>query len=150
MDFETVQLSEKTVAGFSVRTNNSSPDMQKDIGGLWQRFFTQEGFFALKNKVNEKAMGIYTDYENDEKGSYTVMTACEVTGADVPKQFEVRTIPSGKYAKFVVRGNMVTAVADFWQQLWGMKLERSFICDFEEYQNADPDNCEIHIYIGLK
>ena len=22
--------------------------------------------------------------------------------------------------------------------------------DFEEYQNADPENCEIHIYIGIK
>ena len=150
MDFETVQLNEKTVAGFSVRTSNASPDMQKDIGGLWQRFFTPEGFFALGNKVNQKALGIYTDYENGEKGSYTVMTACEVTDTNVPPQFEVHTIPRGKYAKFVVKGNMVTAVADFWQQLWAMELERSFVCDFEEYQSADPDNCEIHIYISIR
>ena len=45
---------------------------------------------------------------------------------------------------------MVTAVNDFWQQLWGMNLNRSFVCDFEEYQNADPENAEIHIYIGIK
>ncbi|MBQ2581760.1 MAG: effector binding domain-containing protein, partial [Ruminococcus sp.] len=99
---------------------------------------------------NEKALGIYTDYENDEKADYTLMTACEVTDANVPGQYEVRTIPAGKYAKFVVKGNMVTAVGEFWQKLWKMELDRSFVCDFEEYQNADPDNCEIHIYIGLK
>lgn len=45
---------------------------------------------------------------------------------------------------------MITAVAQFWQELWKMDLPRSFVCDFEEYQNADPENAEIHIYIGLK
>ena len=150
MEYEIIEMAEKTVAGFSVRTNNSSPTMQSDIGGLWQRFFTPEGFFGLTNKVNEKALGIYTDYENDEKGDYTVMTACEVADGNVGQQYEVRTIPAGKYAKFVVKGNMVTAVGEFWQKLWTMELDRSFVCDYEEYQNADPDNCEIHIYIGLK
>ena len=44
---------------------------------------------------------------------------------------------------------MQKAVAEFWQELWKMKLDRSFICDFEEYQNGGIDDCEIHIYIGL-
>ncbi len=150
MNYETIELAEKTAAGFCVRTNNSSPDMQKDIAGLWQRFFAPDGFFGLTNKVGEKALGIYTDYQDNENGDYTVMTACEVSDENVGKQYEIRKIPAGKYAKFIVRGNMVTAVGEFWQQLWKMDLDRSFVCDFEEYQNADPDNCEIHIYIGLK
>lgn len=45
---------------------------------------------------------------------------------------------------------MITAVSEFWQKLWNLNLDRSFICDFEEYQNADLENAEIHIYIGLK
>jgi len=45
---------------------------------------------------------------------------------------------------------MITAVSDFWKQLWKMPLQRSFVCDFEEYQNADPEHAEIHIYISLK
>lgn len=64
--------------------------------------------------------------------------------------FECGKIPAGKCAKFVVRGNMVTAVQESWQEIWSMELERSFVCDFEEYQNADPEDAEIHIYIGLK
>ena len=59
-------------------------------------------------------------------------------------------LPAGKYAKFIVRGNMVTAVGEFWQKLWEMKLDRTYVFDFEEYQNADPENCEIHIYIGIR
>ena len=60
-------------------------------------------------------------------------------------------IPAGKYAKFVVHGNMLQAVAEAWQTIWQMELPRSFQCDFEEYQNDDMgDNAEVHIYIGLK
>lgn len=148
MEFETVMLQERKVAGYTTRTNNASPEMGTVIGGLWQKFFA-EGYGALPNKTDGKTMGIYTDYENDEKGDYTFMTGCVVEG-EVPEGFEVKTAPAGKYAKFIVRGNMMTAVGEFWQKLWSMELERTFVFDYEEYQNADPDNCEIHIYIGIK
>ena len=62
----------------------------------------------------------------------------------------IHTIPAGRYAKFIVKGDMHQAVAGFWQQLWEMDLPRSFVCDFEEYQNSSMDEAEIHIYIGLK
>ena len=150
MNYEIVNLEEKIVAGFSARTNNASPDMGKIIGGLWQKLYSPEGCFTLKNRVNDKALGIYTDYADDEKADYTVITACEVSGGDIPENFELRKIPAGKYAKFVVKGQMVAAVQQFWTELWKMNLERSFVCDFEEYQNADVENAEIHIYIGLK
>lgn len=151
MKYEIVNLQEKRVAGYAARTNNTAPEMRQIIGGLWQKFYSDKGYPVIPDKRNDKALGIYTDYVADEKEDYTVLVACEVTdSAVVPKQFTVRTIPAGKYAKFIVRGNMITAVAAFWQELWQMELNRSFICDFEEYQNADCENAEIHIYIGLK
>lgn len=57
---------------------------------------------------------------------------------------------AGKYAKFIVKGHMITAVAQFWQELWKMDLDRAFVCDFEEYQNDDCENAEVHIYIGVR
>lgn len=150
MNYEIVNLEEKVIAGFSERTNNASPDMGKVIGGLWQKFYSPEGCFNLKNRVNNKAVGFYTNYDNDEKSDYTAGVACEINNYDVPDNFEIGKIPAGKYAKFIVRGHMVTAVQQFWTEIWQMNLERSFIFDFEEYQNADPENAEIHIYIGLK
>lgn len=148
MQYETIEMNEKKIAGFTVRTNNMSPDMGAAIGGLWQKFFA-EGYQALPGKTTGKTTGVYTDYESDEKGDYTFMTACEVKG-DIPEGFEVKTVPAGKYAKFTVRGNMMTAVGEFWQKLWQMPLERTYICDYEEYQNSDPEDCEVHIYIGIK
>lgn len=151
MDYEIITLKEKTMAGLSARTNNSSPDMGQVIGGLWQKFYSPEFYPMIGNKASDKACGIYTDYAADEKGDYTVFVAYEVTDtAKLPEGAEVRKIPAGKYAKFIVKGNQVTAVQEFWQELWKMDLNRAFVCDFEEYQNSDPENAEIHIYIGLK
>lgn len=44
---------------------------------------------------------------------------------------------------------MKEAVAKCWQEIWQMDLKRSFVCDFEEYQNDCMEDAEIHIYIGL-
>ena len=151
MNYEIVELTEKTVVGLTARTNNASSDMGAVIGGLWNRFFGEGIFNAIGQKANDKTLGIYTDYAGNENDDYSVVVACEVTAADaVPSGAVVKTIAAGKYAKFVVQGHMQTAVADFWQQLWAMKLPRAYVYDFEEYQNADPENALIHIYIGLR
>lgn len=151
MNYEIVTLEEKTVVGIGARTNNCSPEMGMVIGGLWNRFYSEGIYEAIPNKANEKALGIYTDYEEDENGDYTVMVAYEVTEAVTKTdKLEVRTIPSGKYAKFVVEGHMQEVVASFWQELWQMELPRSYVCDFEEYQNGDMEHAEIHIYISLR
>ena len=150
MDYEIVNLEAKTVAGISAVTNNFAPEMGAVIGGLWERFYAGV-YTAIPEKVNDKALEIYTDYVNDEKSDYRVMVGCETkTAQECIPGLDVRTIPAGRYAKFVVRGHMVTAVADFWQQLWAMDFDRAYVCDFEEYQNGDMENAEIHIYIGLK
>lgn len=150
MNYEIVTLAEKKVAGYSARTNNASPDMGKIIGGLWEKFYSPNGYPTIPDSAKGKALGIYTDYATDEKGDYTTMAACEVNTEDIPAELEVRKLPAGKYAKFIVKGNMHTAVAEFWTKLWQMNLNRAFICDFEEYQNSDCENAEIHIYISLK
>lgn len=123
MNYEIVSLKEKTTAGVSGRTNNQSPDMGTVIGGLWNKFF-QEGIYdSIPNKKNRKSLGIYADYEKDEKGDYTVMAACEIEHLkDCPPGIVTKTIPAGKYAKFVVKGNIAQAIGEFWMNLWGMNL----------------------------
>ncbi len=48
MEYEIVNLPEKTAVGISARTNNFSPDMCKVIGNLWKRFFEEGIFFGIK------------------------------------------------------------------------------------------------------
>ncbi len=151
MDYETVRLEAKNVVGVEARTNNSAPDMGMVIGNLWKRFYEDGVCAAIPGKKNDMALGIYTDYAGTDKDDYTVVVACETDAKDgLPAGAVTRTIPAGTYAKFVVRGDMHKAVADFWEKLWQMDLPRAFVCDFEEYRNDSMEQAEIYIYIGLK
>lgn len=150
-EYEIVMLEEKIAAGVSARTNNTSLEMGTVIGGLWNRFYKEGIYDSIPKKTNAKALGIYTDYAGDEKADYTAFVGCETDETPAENNLAVCRIPAGRYAKFVVRGNMVQAVAEAWQAIWQMDLPRAFQCDFEEYQNDDMgDNAEIHIYVGLK
>ena len=150
MEYEIVTLKEKIAVGVSARTNNTSPDAGAVIGGLWNRFFNEGIYASIPDKVNEKALGLSTDYAGDEKSDYTTVVACETSSEPKDDTYAVCRIPAGKYAKFVIHGDMVQAVAAAWQEIWQMKLERTFQCDFEEYQDDSMDHAEIHIYVGLK
>ncbi|HIQ80119.1 MAG TPA: effector binding domain-containing protein [Candidatus Scatavimonas merdigallinarum] len=153
MEYEIVNLPEKLVAGIAARTNNHAPDMGRVIGGLWARFY-QDGLYEnIPNKADDKAIGLYTDYVGDADDDYTAMVCCAVTEETEASGYALRKIPAGPYAKFVLVCNMDTAVAQIagaWQEIWKMDLPRTYICDYEEYQDNRREGTEIHLYIGLK
>ncbi len=150
MKYEIVRLEEKIAVGVSARTNNMSPDMGAVIGGLWNRFYNEGIYASIPGKAGKKALGIYKVYAGDLKADYTLFAACDTTAEPQGVQYSICRIPAGRYAKFVVHGDMVQAVAAAWQKIWQMDLPRTFQCDFEEYQDDCMDNAEIHIYVGLK
>lgn len=146
MNYEIVNLEQKTVAGVSTVTGNADPKMGEVIAGLWEKLY-QEGVSArIKNKVNEYAIGLYSDYSKDQ---YCVTAGNEVSKPE-NDELTVKVIPAGNYAKFSVHGNMVTAVAKAWEEIWKMDLNRSFTGDFEEYLNSDWENADIDIYVALE
>lgn len=146
MNYEVVKLEEKIVVGVSAVTGNSDPDMGKIIGGLWEKLYQSGISSVIKNKVNEYAIGLYSDYEADK---YCVTAGSEVSKAE-NSDLTIKIIPAGKYAKFSVHGNMEKAVAEAWGEIWQMTLDRSFTGDFEEYLNCDFENCDIDLYVALK
>lgn len=151
MTYEIVTLKETKATGIKARTNNQAPDAGTVIGGLWQRFFGEGIYQSIPHKTNGKALGIYTDYAGNEMSDYTAVVACRVEAeAGMPEGIEILTIPAGRYARFVVKGDMVKAVSEFWTRLWKMDLPRSFACDFEEYQDDGMEEATIHIYVGLR
>lgn len=146
MNYEIVNLKEKVIVGVSAVTSNADPKMGEVIGGIWEKLY-QGGINAeIKNKVNEYAVGLYSDYLNDQ---YCVTAGIEVSKPE-NEDLSVKIIPAGKYAKFSIHGHMQKAVAEAWEEIWKLDLERSFTGDFEEYLNSDWENADIDIYIALK
>lgn len=146
MNYEIVNLEQKTVVGVSAVTSNTDPKMGETIGGLWEKLYQGGINGSIKNKVNEYAIGLYSDYAGEQ---YCVTAGNEVSKVE-NEGLAVKTIPAGRYAKFSVHGHMEKAVAQAWQEIWKVELDRSFTGDFEEYLTADWDNADIDIYIALK
>lgn len=152
MKYEIVNLSEKVVVGLMKETTNNNNQAVVDIGLLWQAFLGNGVYSELQNKINHKAIGLYTDYEGDFTKPYKFFACCEVDKVDnVVLPIVKKTIESGKYAKFVISGHVQNSVCEFWSKLWKMNLDRKYASDFEEYQNNSDDmnNQEIHIYISV-
>lgn len=146
MNYEIINLEQKTVVGVSAITSNTDPEMGKVIGGLWEKLYQAGVNAIIKNKINEYAIGLYSDYSQDK---YCVTAGNEVSKAE-NDEMTVKSIPAGKYAKFSVHGHMEKEVAIAWGEIWNMDLNRSFTGDFEEYLNSDYENADINIYVALK
>jgi len=146
MNYEIVWLQEKTLVGISAVTGNADPNMGQIIGGLWGKFYEDGLNTTIKNKVNEYAIGLYSDYKEDQ---YCVTVGNEVSKAE-NEELAVKVIPEGSYAKFTVHGHMQKAVAQAWEEIWKMDLNRSFTGDFEEYLDQNWEEANINIYIALK
>ena len=143
MNYEIVELKEKTIVGFAARTSNEDPQMGAIIGDLWKQLYTPENTEKIQNRVNAYAIGLYSDYD---KEGYQMTAGFEVSDAESGNGFTVKTIPAGRYAKFSVHGDMIEAVANSWKEIWETPLDRTFTGDFEEYLSQK----DIDIYIAIK
>ena len=143
MNYEIVELKEKTIVGFAARTSNEDPQMGAIIGDLWKQLYTPENTEKIQNRVNAYAIGLYSDYD---KEGYQVTAGFEVSDAESGNGFAVKNIPAGRYAKFSVHGDMIEAVAISWKEIWETPLDRTFTGDFEEYLSQE----DIDIYIAIK
>ena len=152
MKYEIVELEEKIITGIRIKTTNQDGKAMQDIGMTWQKLFTDGIYEKIPNKVNGKTIGLYTEYEGDYTKPYTFIAGAEVSREEQSgEKIESTIISKGKYAKFIIIGDVQNSVGQAWQEIWNMNLKRKFTCDFEEYQNNSKDmqKQEIHIYIAL-
>ena len=61
------------IIGIETRTTNQNGQAMKDIGGLWNRFFSENIISKIPKAVNSNVYAIYTDYESDYTGEYTTL-----------------------------------------------------------------------------
>ncbi len=153
MKYEIVELEEKIIEGICIKTTNQNGKSVQDIANLWQKFFTEGAYNNIEDKLNNKTIGLYTDYEGDYTASYSFIVCSEVKKKSKNLDNRVtKIIPKGKYAKFILTGDVQKSVGEAWGKIWSMNLKRKYTCDFEEYQNntEDMQNQEIHIYIAIE
>ena len=157
MKYEIVEIKEKTLVGFKTRVKDDET-MSEKISNLWKKLYSEKGVKNIENRINDNAIGVYYNYNNENGFEYDCLTGCEVknTITKIPEDMIKIQIPEGKYAKFIVIGNPEKAVGEFWYKFleeFGKEQSdmRKYTYDFEEYiAGNDYENTEIHIYISIK
>lgn len=134
-----------TVTGLSIKTQNTAEFNEKTakLPSLWQQFY------ASDLATNPKLFEVYSDYESDANGLYTVTVG--VTDERPRTEFSLVKIQSGNYLVFQGTGPMPSTVVETWKKIWNYfteerEYQRSFISDFEAYSDSD----KVAIYIGIK
>ena len=143
------QFSGKAIHGLSIRTDNATemnPDTGK-IGPLWQTF---DKTVPVDYKNGERVYGVYSDYESDHTGKFTVLAGFD--GPTYPENLDTVTIPQGKYLVFTHQGEMPQIAIDAWTEIWqyftneAVEHQRLYTTDFEYYPNGN----QIEVYIAVK
>lgn len=141
----------KQLNGISIRTDNATEmDQNKGlIPALWQTF---DNTVPVDYKNGERVYGVYSNYESDHTGKFTV-SAC-FDGKTFPPEanLEQVKIPAGKYLVFTHQGEMPQIAIDAWTAVWQyfsdikVEYQRTYTTDFEYYPNGNE--IEVHIAVN--
>ena len=133
------------ITGLSTKTQNTDEFNEKTakLPSLWQQFYSSD------LAANANIFEVYSDYESDANGFYTVTVG--VTDDSELAEFGSVKIQAGNYLVFQGTGPMPSTVVETWKQIWDYfetesNYQRSFISDFEAYSDSD----KVAIYIGIK
>ena len=144
-------VSEKTIFGLCTRTDNATEmDSNKGtIGPMWQAF---DEAVPVDYKKGERVYGVYSNYESDHTGKFTVLAGFDGTSFPSNINLEKITIPAAKYLVFTYKGEMPQIAIDAWTDVWNyfssgtQEHQRLYSTDFEYYPNGN----EIEVHIAIK
>jgi predicted transcriptional regulator YdeE len=140
MESRSEARAETEVIGIEVRTINREEmdPATARIGGLWERYFGDDVAARVPNrKPGGALLAVYTRYESDHTGPYSLIVGPEVTSlAVIPEGMTGTTVPAGRYRVFEARGPMPKALIDTWAAIWSYfptaaGEERAFNTDYE-------------------
>jgi len=143
------------IIGVSIRTTNKDNQAQKDLGALWAKFYAENIFDKIPNKVSGEILSVYTDYKNDYTEDYTTIIGVPVSSLErIPDGLTGREFQPENFIKFTAKGKMPDAIADTWLNIWNKDkdLNRKYTYDFEVYGDKARlgDNSEVDIFIATQ
>jgi predicted transcriptional regulator YdeE len=138
------------IIGISTVTTNES---MVDIENLWGKFWGENIADKIPNKVGDEFYAVYTDYESDYTGKYTLIIGYPVTTLDnIPDGLVGQKISIGSNVKYTSKGKMPEAILKTWTEIWqDTELKRAYRADVTVHGQKyfDGDNAEIETYISI-
>lgn len=149
-----------SIQGVGVRTTNEAEaGPQGKIPQLWDRYF-QSGLQARLSDKDQAIYGLYTDYESDASGSYTLIISNRIdedVAAETSSELQQASVPASRYLVFRTRrGPLMEIVPEVWHEIWSYfdqaAEKRTYTGDYERYdmQQFDPANTVVNVYIAIE
>jgi predicted transcriptional regulator YdeE len=111
------------------------------------------------NKIGDQVsphqiLGVYSDYQSDYTGEYSLSAACQVNNGQGSKPEGMRhgTIPAQTYLMFTGKGAQPSSIIKTWSDIWNYfngassGYKRAYTTDFELYKSPE----EVEIFIAVK
>ncbi len=150
---QNVKVQPFNLIGISIITSNDNGQAAEEIGGLWQRFMSENLLDKIPNKVDNTIYSMYTDYEGDHTQPYRVILGCKVDNLEqIPDGMFGKSIEGGQYFKTSAKGDLMKGlVVNKWLEIWEMGLDRKYTADFEVFgeKAQDPGNAEVDFFIAI-
>lgn len=141
------------VVGISARISNDRGSAGEEVEAIWRRFWSEDIRNKVPHIVNNDIYAVYTDYESDHTGAYTLIIGLSVTHLDdIPSGLVGVTVRADTYEKFVSRGQMPGAVLKTWMDIWQDEdLDRGYRTDFTIHGKKyfDGDQAEVETFISV-
>ncbi len=135
------------VVGITVRASNATAG--ETIGPLWDRFYAEGIADRIQGRLDNCILGVYSKYESDHNGEYTLMAGCWVKDdAPTPEGLERIRVPAQEYVIVSGMGEMPQVVWETWSKVYKTDIRRAFTADFEVYNPDNPD--ELEIWLAVK
>lgn len=144
MSYEVQDESSFAVVGITVRTSNANAH---EIGALWGRFYETGAARRISESGDATIYSVYSDYESDHTGSFTVLIGCAVPeNSVVPDGMSKRSVSAGRYAVFPAIGELPASVVKAWSSVWDTPLDRVYNTDFERYSSDGA----VTVHVGVR
>jgi predicted transcriptional regulator YdeE len=156
VQYSDVHLGELYVTGISVDTSHHNRHSSHDIPTLWARFFTEDTYDSIQDRMDDRIIAIYHNYRinknTKEIDSFTFTVGLLVKNLKkIPKGMDGVLIPKAHYAIVPVVGEFPGSLLSHWDSIHFCNLKRSYKVDFEIYPtNFDMvRNFELEIYCSV-
>jgi len=143
------------IIGIATETTNQDGRSAQEIGRLWERFYAENIMRRILDRAGDEVYAIYTDYESDYTGKYTIIIGLKVNSLNhVPMGLVGREFEPIPFRQFTAKGPMPGAVVEAWKEIWknDKELNRSYQYDYEVYGAAcqNGENSVVDIFVGIK
>lgn len=155
MKYEKVSIDAFSIAGISVRTANQNGRASLDMKKIWEDFRLNLKNIVddINNRLSDDIYCVYTDYESDKDGEYTVIVGYKVSNTnDITGEYTFKEIPAANYYKIMAEGKIPDCTKQAWQSIWQSDINRSYLADFEVYgkEACNSEKAKIPIYLSVQ